>query len=1379
MSTQLHNHRGSAWPEPRSSAYRRTLAFSGLLLLLLVVLSTLKLISVETTKLEKRGLNKRQFQLGGILGGAFVEIAVAATPNESHDANSAHLDHTTSQSTPNTTSQPTASQGKATITLSGVTSPTSVDASTKSNHPQSGDQNRLLEALTSAVRAVIQGSALHPSAAPNNDRGSLVSDLVADRSIRSGPDPSPPSKPSLASPRVVLSGVSQDRVTKSDYITTNNQATSTQANEPTSRSMPSIGILGGLVRGSLRSGALRRAAPDPAHQDPSSDDISLLNCLSNMVAEISKIDPAAAARLIDAVLEALHVNSSAVASVVPQVAGQASVNPADMLPLIIPAVANAIGQRLHHDSSTEPLDKAQILNDVLQQGTTIINELSKATGGLVDPALQSVLNQVASIISAAANYLNQPLCAISQVRNGVPYDVIVPCDSAKAAPVTTSNSGPSTASSQPVSNSIVTLVLPSSYMQPGDQTPSPTQTSATSGVENTNNAASSSQTQQGSGNGTPASPTKSDDASTRIPSDCPVVGPCPTCPSCTQCPSNTCSTSASSSPGGQQSPDPSVGPCPGRGFKCADCPDGWFCPPQETPAQAAPCGLGWPCYHCSSGWYCTAEPSASKTSSSIATTVPSSSLVPTSTGDGATPTSPPTPSDLPEGWTYLGCFQDAISRTLLGGKPIDLLRGDMSDGRCIGHCTEEGYKYAGTENGKECWCGNSVRDNAVRLPETQCSTPCQGTEGFCGGNWAISVYQCASANDASYGSVSHLLAAFKAANGSPISPILFLLYTQPIYLLGNRSGRFGYADDTAILRIGNTIEETVSLANADVAELSQWGTENAVSFDPDKTEVMHFARHKKQIQEAPPVLQGTIEKQPEPAMRWLGIWFDSSLCFRAHVDKWATKALTLAHHLRSLTNTQRGPLPKAVRRAVLGCIEPILLYGIEAWYPGLTRPSVYRQSKGVIVNSRILHLHKRLSRPLLKGIRAILPTWDSTPLPVLYRESGILPIDQLIEARRLRFATRLLRLDHRHPLAQRLQKTNPSRESWLSCIKPQWVLQGYASKPRKSPSRLERTAALIDAKCPRPRLLLKDTKAITDPFPSKEKATELLNQWASEARDYLIVYSDGSQLQDSATGWGFVILRDGQLLQSGHGRLGLAEVYDGEIRGALEGLRAAAQIQNGEKITVCIDSTAALTSLMGTPSDSSQAEALAFQELATELRVSLCWCPGHMGIPGNEMADEQAKLGASLPNNNNTITLAAARRIARRKPLTAFQQWWKKEAPASYQRLQLQVTLREPPELSLTRNNLHRLIAARSGHGDFADYYTHKYPGSTATRTCSCGRNKTLDHIFYCRKVNPKHRIKLGLMPSVTIAQYLGPDFERFIKLVNETGFFQKICPRN
>lgn len=51
-----------------------------------------------------------------------------------------------------------------------------------------------------------------------------------------------------------------------------------------------------------------------------------------------------------------------------------------------------------------------------------------------------------------------------------------------------------------------------------------------------------------------------------------------------------------------------TGPCPGQGFTCDDCLEGWFCPPVETPAQPAPCGYGWPCYHCDDGWFCVPSP---------------------------------------------------------------------------------------------------------------------------------------------------------------------------------------------------------------------------------------------------------------------------------------------------------------------------------------------------------------------------------------------------------------------------------------------------------------------------------------------------------------------------------------------------------------------------------------------------------------------------------------------------------------------------------------------------------------------------------------------------------------------------------------------------
>ncbi|RKK30846.1 hypothetical protein BFJ66_g16119 [Fusarium oxysporum f. sp. cepae] len=119
--------------------------------------------------------------------------------------------------------------------------------------------------------------------------------------------------------------------------------------------------------------------------------------------------------------------------------------------------------------------------------------------------------------------------------------------------------------------------------------------------------------------------------------------------------------------------------------------------------------------------------------------------------------------------------------------------------------------------------------------------------------------------------------------GSPVSPILFLLYTEPIYRLSNPQGRFGYADDTAILCVGDTVEETAAAASRSVEEMVRWGAANGVSFDPKKTEVMHFSRSK--LETAPAIRHGDVEKHPEAAMRWLGIWLDSSLSFRVHAEK--------------------------------------------------------------------------------------------------------------------------------------------------------------------------------------------------------------------------------------------------------------------------------------------------------------------------------------------------------------------------------------------------------------------------------------------------------------------------------------------------------------
>lgn len=235
-----------------------------------------------------------------------------------------------------------------------------------------------------------------------------------------------------------------------------------------------------------------------------------------------------------------------------------------------------------------------------------------------------------------------------------------------------------------------------------------------------------------------------------------------------------------------------------------------------------------------------------------------------------------------------------------------------------------------------------------------------------------------------------------------MSPILFLLYTEPIYRLGNAKGRFGYADDTAILYVGDSVEATAAEAAKDIGELVTWGAANGISFDPGKTEVMHFSRWPTRAATA--VRHGDHEKRPEVALRWLGVWLDSTLSFKTHVEKWAAKAQAVAYHMKGLTNTKHGPLPSAVRRAVRACVEPILLYGAEAWYPGATSPSWSQPSKEG--PSRIKGLIQKMSKCLHQAIRAILPVWRTTPIAALHRESGIPPVARLLEAARLRFAAR-------------------------------------------------------------------------------------------------------------------------------------------------------------------------------------------------------------------------------------------------------------------------------------------------------------------------------------------------------------------------------------
>ncbi len=91
---------------------------------------------------------------------------------------------------------------------------------------------------------------------------------------------------------------------------------------------------------------------------------------------------------------------------------------------------------------------------------------------------------------------------------------------------------------------------------------------------------------------------------------------------------------------------------------------------------------------------------------------------------------------------YLGCFKDQGTIGSTNGRDLNgfLLadRTGMTQALCNRTCGDRGYRFAGTQSGYQCFCGNRY---GTFGSASNCTTPCTGANGKkCGGTWANSVF---------------------------------------------------------------------------------------------------------------------------------------------------------------------------------------------------------------------------------------------------------------------------------------------------------------------------------------------------------------------------------------------------------------------------------------------------------------------------------------------------------------------------------------------------------------------------------------------------------------------------------------------------------------
>ncbi|POS81855.1 hypothetical protein EPUL_006581, partial [Erysiphe pulchra] len=73
------------------------------------------------------------------------------------------------------------------------------------------------------------------------------------------------------------------------------------------------------------------------------------------------------------------------------------------------------------------------------------------------------------------------------------------------------------------------------------------------------------------------------------------------------------------------------------------------------------------------------------------------------------------------------------------------------------------------------------------------------------------------------------------------------------------------------------------------------------------------------------------------------------------------------------------------------------------------------------------------------GLRAILPVYKTTPLPILHREAGIPPVTLILQEIRLRQALRIQTLDEPHPLKRRAYGKSMTRLTEMAKLLPRSV----------------------------------------------------------------------------------------------------------------------------------------------------------------------------------------------------------------------------------------------------------------------------------------------------------------------------------------------------
>ncbi|ODM21420.1 hypothetical protein SI65_02263 [Aspergillus cristatus] len=425
-----------------------------------------------------------------------------------------------------------------------------------------------------------------------------------------------------------------------------------------------------------------------------------------------------------------------------------------------------------------------------------------------------------------------------------------------------------------------------------------------------------------------------------------------------------------------------------------------------------------------------------------------------------------------------------------------------------------------------------------------------------------------------------------------------------------------------------------------------------------------------------------------------------------------------------------GLAPGLARQVQVAAVQSVALYGAELWWQGQ--------------KDRLAGIQLMINRQA----RAITGMLKTTPVGPLVREAGLAPAEALLEARQLRYTTRLLSLPENHPAKKILPvsfregdqhaqpgEQTPGNRRWAdSSNRGPWSLGQHLARqlasilPADPSEGFESTIQTTSSQFPGQIEVL--------PGPEALAAAQSLSP-------RLAIWSDGSRLENGRCGAGIAWQEPGGTWKTQGIPLGKGyEVFDAELCGVVQALWVAWKVGDQRPVTILLDSQAAIARLRHTQPGPGQALAIQAHAIAKGLHATIQWVPGHAGVEGNERADQVAKQAAGKPPGRGPkeISLAFACRARTEAVTTQKQRWLTKELSQRSQQGQRiyrpQKNWRLDPTAAVAPKHLaSRYFQLKSGHAAIGEHL-HQIQAQEDATCKGCGLSReTIHHLlFECRR---------------------------------------------